>query len=485
MSFLRRKAAAVGAVLSVVMSAAMLGSSLIYAATGSYKSWKQYKSSWSSMQIGNSGETVAQSGCAVTSAAILMVKSGSVTEDDFNPGVIVDFMNHNGGFEKSGSIRWGVLTGYAPDFTFVQGAELSGTQAQKTAKIKEFLDAGYYAIASVKNSSHFVAIDSVNGDEVIMMDPGSSSTSLFEKYPASGVNSLRLFKGAESVITKTPVKVTEKKTEVFPDVPETVPAFLETAPETAPPETMAPETLPAVIPEPAETTTTTIVTTTTAPVTTTTVMTTTSVPETTTASETTASSETSASATAETTTAMPATAPEIVITTKAATVPEIIITTKAVTSTEAPASALTVNTETTLPDEDNAPEAEIVDPVSDDVPDQVEAVQIVILENAPETAPDEELSGDETPEAKTIYIPKEQAEATLFQIKDQYVFMTIKFQIQGVLSLRAEADKESEILTVIPSNTYLDVVEIDEEFKWGKVAFEGQEGWISLDFTAL
>ncbi len=471
MSFFKRKAAIIGAVLSAVMSAAILGSSLSYAASAGYKNWKQYGCTWSSKILGASGETVSKSGCAVTSAAILMVQSGSVADNHFTPGVIVDYLNQHSGFSKNGALNWGALTGYAPDFKFVQGAELFGTQEQKAAKIKSFLDAGYYIIAGVKYEGHFVAVDSVEGNQVIMMDPGSEKTSLFDTYAASGVVSLRLFKGANSDVTVTPAI----KPTVMPDAPETAPVEIinaeliqpETAPEiieTMPPETIAVQTAPPVVTSLETTMTETTVITTT---------------ETVILSETTTAS--SESIPVQTAPPLMTTSESTSTTTKPAETEElIVITTKPMTSTEVVVTT-TITPEMIDPAAESIPEI-MIDPIEEE---ETEAVIDIILLEAPSTAPGEEAAASEPAETIAVYIPEEQAEATLFKIKEQNLFMQVRFHIHENLNLRETANTDSEILAVIPADTCLDVVEVDEEFKWGKVAFEGKEGWISLHFAGL
>ena len=461
MSFLKRKLAIAGAVLSVVMSAAILGNSLIYAFSEDYKSWKQYGSSWSTMYLGNSSDTVKASGCAVTSAAILMVHSGSVTSDDFNPGVIVDFLNHNGGFSSGGLLNWWALSNYAPDFKYVDTYNVlkGSTQAEKAQEIKNYLDEGYYVMVRISNAktTHFVAIDSVSGSRVTMMDPGSSSTSLFDKYDAGDVTQVRLFRGKNSSAESAPEEEeTEPLTEACLDAPETAPAM---------PQTFAPET------------TTVIETTSTAPATTTTTSSTSPTSLTTTTTTTTSAVTTTTTTTPMTTASAPATTSRPVTTT------DIVITTKATASTELPA---TTRPEAVAHTEETRPET-MIDPISEEIPEEElsNTIEIVVLEDAPETAPNIGAVSSENQKTKILYVPQEQAEATLVEIKQQHIFMSIRFTVKADLNLRESADADSEILTVIPANTSLNVVEVDEDFKWGRVLYNGCEGWIALNFAEL
>ena len=404
------KAALAGGILAAMMAATAIGGSLISAWSGdSYKSWKQYGESWSSMTLGSSGETVARSGCAVTSAAILMVKSGSVTDDSFTPGTIVGFMSSHGGFSSSGSIIWSKLTEYASSFVYCGKSTLSGTQQQKAEKMQSLMDQGYYLEAVVRNGGHFVAIDSVNGSNVTMMDPGSRATSLFDQYAASGVISLRLFKGANSTVTAPE-----------PTEPETTAAEMTETTTEAVTEVVTEETTTLYTTEPATEETTEVTTST--------------------------QTETTIATTEETTTTttVVTTTTQAPVTTTAPTV----TTTAAAATTPAPAPA-------------PAPAA------------------------APETQPETPVFIVQEPTTEVQTVIPSRAEAELFRIRNKNIFMTVRFTTTDNLHLREEANTDSDILLVIPEGTALDVVEIDEDFTWGRVAYNGKEGWISLDFAGL
>lgn len=468
MYFLKHKLAIAGAVLSVVMSAAVLGNSLIYAFSEDYKGWKQYGSSWSSMYLGTSSDTVSESGCAVTAAAILMVHSGSVTNEDFNPGVMVKFLNQSGGLNSSGILDWNALSNYVPDFKYVSNVDnkLYGkNQTEKAQELKKFLDEGYYIIVKISNGKnmHFVAVDSVDGSKVTMMDPGSSKTSLFDKYSADTVTQVRLFTGKNSknisgTETTEPEQMPAEQQEVQIAAPETAPV----APETIPPET-------ATVPETTMTEITTAVTTT--EITEAPIATTTTLPETTTVVTTTTTPETTTVVTM--TTAAP-------VTTVQAETTQVVIFTK-------PAEEIAEITADSEHVEENVSVAPVfVEPSQEENQPEPGTVEIVILQDAPETAPSAEtVSSAETAKTKILCIPEEQAEAKLVEIKEQHIFMSIRFTVKENLNLYQNPDADSSVLTMIPENTSLNVVETDENFKWGKVLYDGCEGWIALNFAEL
>lgn len=231
--------------LMCVVTAAGPGLNIISAdaATGEYKSWKQGDSRWGSIHLGSSGDTLSRIGCAVTSVAILMVHSGSMSDEDFNPGKLCNYLSANGGFDGYGNIRWAAATGMESSFTYQGGGTLSGSQSAKASEIKSYLDSGYYAIVSVKYGGHWVAIDHVDSNgTVYMIDPArGTNTDLFSVYSASGVGQIRLFKGANSSsnknnnvsskpaeTTKAPAETTKAPTETTAVTTSKAPAVTET-----------------------------------------------------------------------------------------------------------------------------------------------------------------------------------------------------------------------------------------------------------------
>lgn len=418
MSMYKVKSAIVGGAVAAVMAATVLSGTIIQAMSdNSYKSWKQYGESWSGMYLGPSSDTVAQSGCAVTSAAILMVRSGSVTDDSFNPGTLVSFVSNNGGFTSSGCILWGTLSEYTPSFSYCGKSELSGSQSEKAAQMQSLMDEGYYLMAEVKYGGHYVAIDSVSGSYVTMMDPGSRSTSLFDTYSPDGVYSVNLFRGANSTAAAPEETIPAEATE---PIETTVTEVAATEPEVL--YTTAPETAPLVIGTDAPEVTT----------------------EETTEVTTTQATETEA---------------ETTETTKETT-------TTAVTTFTVPALAQTVPAQTSV-----AAAAELT-------PETTPAV-------IPELPELPELPAEPAEEVAAEPVIPSYAEAGLFQVGGKNLFMTVRFTTTDLLNLRAEPNTDSDILLVIPEGTAVDVVEINEDFTWGRVAYNGEEGWISIDFAKL
>ena len=165
---------------------------------GVYVNWKQAGAPWSSVKMGNSGQNIGQIGCLVTSVAMLIQKSGVPTViPNFNPGTFVQFLNQNGGFDSSGNLQYAPISKAAPRFRYVNQVSVKGmSKEQKLNAIRNYVSQGYYITAEVSNGGqHWVAIDSVSGNTIKIMDPGSNVSSLWNsKYPWQATKTLNLFK---------------------------------------------------------------------------------------------------------------------------------------------------------------------------------------------------------------------------------------------------------------------------------------------------
>ena len=167
------------------------------ASTGPFTSWRQYEGPWAQTEIGNSGKTIKQVGCLATSVSILIAKSGVETKvSNFNPGTFVEYLSDNGGFSGPNFI-WASATKIAPSFKFNNVYYVGGySQQQKLNKIVELLNEGCYIAAEVKGNTgqHWVAIDGVQGNKVLMIDPGSTSNDMWGEYPWYNTSRLGCYK---------------------------------------------------------------------------------------------------------------------------------------------------------------------------------------------------------------------------------------------------------------------------------------------------
>ena len=173
------------------------GSSNCGVSSGEFASWKQFGAPWSGVAMG--GSNIGSVGCLVTSIAIQIAKSGVDTIlDDFNPGTFVAYLNSHGAFGSGGGLgSWASPSMVAPNFQYVDTAYISGySREQKLQTISNILNDGGYPVCEVKggHGQHWVAIDAVQGDKIVMMDPGSNSTDLWEQYPWSWTSKCVIYK---------------------------------------------------------------------------------------------------------------------------------------------------------------------------------------------------------------------------------------------------------------------------------------------------
>lgn len=168
---------------------------------GDYKNWKQSDPRWGGNALGSS--TIARSGCLVTSVSILLVGSGAKKDayknGSFDPGVFVRELSANGGLTSGGGVIWGGLTNYlgkkGSGFQFLSDTRSSGSdfgsasQSSQASSLAGHIEKNHFITVCVHNPStgntHWVAVDYVNGSDVIVCDPGyrSKSGHLYTDYP--------------------------------------------------------------------------------------------------------------------------------------------------------------------------------------------------------------------------------------------------------------------------------------------------------------
>lgn len=155
--------------------------------SGTFTSWKQYDSQWSNVRLGN--KTVGAIGCAMTSVAIQIMRSGSpLSIEEFNPGTFAQALTKAGGFDAAGNITWSAVERIAPNFKFVDRVN----HRPSLQELNNLVSQGYYVILNVKYGRHWIAIDSVDvaNNKIYMFDPGSPGTEVGETY---GLNSIQRY----------------------------------------------------------------------------------------------------------------------------------------------------------------------------------------------------------------------------------------------------------------------------------------------------
>lgn len=168
------------ALSTAVMTAAVVTPDLVapQKAEASFNTWlyKQYSSPWGDDLMGG-GDTMSESGCLVTSAAMaLHHKNIAIYGLAADPGSLNSWLKSNGGY--SGNLMvWSALPKLSSRITF-QGRYTSGTSLSAST-LRSYLDAGNKAImANVRSGGHWVLLTGHNGGTTFYVnDPGYSTTS--------------------------------------------------------------------------------------------------------------------------------------------------------------------------------------------------------------------------------------------------------------------------------------------------------------------
>lgn len=181
---------------------ANLWSGVIYGVnnSGEYVNWRQTDPSWANIKIGNTNSTIGKIGCLVTSIAILIEKSGAnTTISPFNPGTFVEALNKNNGFDSGGNLQYVAVNKAVPGFSYVGNVNLRGkTRSEKLALITQYFNQGYFITTEVKGATpgnqHWVAVTGVDSINVMIVDPASSQTIMWNAYEVSKTSQFNYFK---------------------------------------------------------------------------------------------------------------------------------------------------------------------------------------------------------------------------------------------------------------------------------------------------
>ena len=159
-----------------------------YGSSGEITTWKQKGREWSNIKLGSSNKTIGDVGCLVTSVAILIKKSGVSTKGiyPFNPGTFVVALNNVYGFDGA-NLQYGPISKVVPGFVYQDRVMLKGkTKNEKFNIIKKYYENGYYIAIEVagatETAQHWVAVDNVSNNRIIMLDPGSEATDMWSQY---------------------------------------------------------------------------------------------------------------------------------------------------------------------------------------------------------------------------------------------------------------------------------------------------------------
>ena len=134
----------------------------VYAGSASesehYYDWKQNDPRWSSITIGS--KTMGENGSAVTSLAMLLVKSGFKNESDFNPGTFANDLKSVGAFNGD-EFDWNAPTKIVPQFKYCGETTAQYNGGYGWESLAEYYDEGYYMLVS-PNNVHWMAVSSAS-----------------------------------------------------------------------------------------------------------------------------------------------------------------------------------------------------------------------------------------------------------------------------------------------------------------------------------
>lgn len=168
--------------------------------SGEYVNWRQTDPSWSNIKIGNTNSTIGKIGCLVTSIAILIEKSGvNTTISPFNPGTFVEALNNNNGFDDEGNLQYAAVEKVVPGFSYGGNINLRGkTRSEKLALITHYFNQGYFITVEVKGATlgneHWVSVTGVDSINVMIVDPASSQTIMWNTYEYKNTSQFSYFK---------------------------------------------------------------------------------------------------------------------------------------------------------------------------------------------------------------------------------------------------------------------------------------------------
>lgn len=180
-----------------------------------YTTWRQADPAWGSTALGDL-HTMAGSGCLVTSIAILMCHAGVYDPASLNPGTLRDwldaqgYISHSSDRSQDALLSFGLITRYSsPRFYFVNQTFFSTSTpfSDVVSQVNNLISSGYYVIARVNYSGHFVPIAQVVGEDAQLYDPGATSKKLLSEYDGT-IGGLIYFRanpsGEDTILPDTP-----------------------------------------------------------------------------------------------------------------------------------------------------------------------------------------------------------------------------------------------------------------------------------------
>jgi hypothetical protein len=149
---------------------------------------QQCNAAWGSQMLGTCAETICQSGCALTCAAMLLQANGVTVQ----PNALNSWLTSHGGYSGGCLIVWSVAATYpGSDMTWY------GSSSYQLSTLRAELDGGNPVIANVTVSgfNHFIVVTGYSGSgtsasQFTVLDPLQTNAGLLSSYSVQG---LRIF----------------------------------------------------------------------------------------------------------------------------------------------------------------------------------------------------------------------------------------------------------------------------------------------------
>ena len=147
---------------------------LVAAFARNYPLYKQCDPKWANDQLGTSSNTICKAGCLMSSAAMALAGTGH----SYNPQTLNQWLKGHGGYVSGDLFVW----------ASIKPLGLTFEGKVSNSEIKTKLDQGKVVICNVHNGGHWVLAHGYNGDNILVNDPGYSTTAYSLSQIVNGQN---------------------------------------------------------------------------------------------------------------------------------------------------------------------------------------------------------------------------------------------------------------------------------------------------------
>lgn len=177
----------------LVLIGVLLNCEIAFAST-SYRDWEQFEGEWSTLQMSPGSDLIKSSGCTTVSLAILLKHSG-LMDESFTPSTLIDYFVNNDYYDANSCLTSFSLDSYTNGNFKCRGDVWNVSPSDISKKYKE----GYFLLICMydendSSNQHWIAcLDASSEDNIIVADPGNSSTTLKESQKIANKYNLRYF----------------------------------------------------------------------------------------------------------------------------------------------------------------------------------------------------------------------------------------------------------------------------------------------------